>query len=155
MNRDQLAHVLRAACEIADDPDILVIGSQSILASYDEEKADQVDGAIGELSPFHQQFGYYAQGVSVHTAVLPEGWQTRIVPWKSSSTGRANAMFLDKHDLVMSKLVALRDKDLAFAEALIEAGLVDVPTLRERAGQLPAHVDQRAVDRILAWLDRR
>lgn len=74
MNRSQLAHVLRAACEITGDPDMLVIGSQSILASHDEDelpaaatasievdvaflddadeaKADQIDGAIGELSP--------------------------------------------------------------------------------------------------------
>jgi hypothetical protein len=176
MNRAQLAHVLRAACEIADDPDMLVIGSQSILASHDEdelpaaatasieadiafladpndEKADKVDGAIGELSPFHEQFGYYAQGVSVHTAVLPDGWQTRTLRWTSSATGRANALFLEKHDLVVSKLAALREKDLAFAQALIEAGLVDVPTLRRRVRLLPAEVDQRAVDRILSWLD--
>jgi hypothetical protein len=30
-----------------------------------DAKADQVDGAIGELSTFHETFGYYAQGVSV------------------------------------------------------------------------------------------
>lgn len=76
MTRNELAHVLRAAARIADDPRILVIGSQSILGSFDEEelpevawlsteadlaflddpeakKADSVDGAIGELSPFH------------------------------------------------------------------------------------------------------
>ena len=42
-------------------------------------KADQVDGAIGELSAFHETFGYYAQGVSVSTAVLPEGWRNRVI----------------------------------------------------------------------------
>lgn len=74
MNRQQLAHVLRAASSIVTDRRILVIGSQSILATYDEEelpveatasievdlaffdddeaRADQVDGAIGELSQF-------------------------------------------------------------------------------------------------------
>ena len=102
MTREQLEHILRAASTIADDPDVLVIGSQSILGSFAEDdlpfeatssieadvaffddpadaKADQVDGAIGELSPFHGTFGYYAQGVSVSTAVLPEGWQDRVV----------------------------------------------------------------------------
>ena len=38
MNREQLAHVLRAASGIVDDPEILVIGSQSLLASYDEDE---------------------------------------------------------------------------------------------------------------------
>ena len=87
MNRAQLEHVLRAAATIVDDPDILVIGSQAVLASFAEEelppeattsieadlafivdadgaKADRVDGAIGELSRFHESFGYYAQGVA-------------------------------------------------------------------------------------------
>src|SRR6266508_2921970 len=38
MNRSELAHILRAAGKIAEDPDILVIGSQSILGSYDERE---------------------------------------------------------------------------------------------------------------------
>ena len=101
MNRQQLAHVLRAASGIVDDPHILVIGSQSLLASHDEDelpyaatasmevdlayydpddaKADMIDGAIGELSLFHESFGFYAQGVSVRTAVLPNGWRDRVV----------------------------------------------------------------------------
>jgi hypothetical protein len=37
VNRDQLAHVLRAVARIAGDSDILVIGSQSILGSYPED----------------------------------------------------------------------------------------------------------------------
>lgn len=116
MNREQLAHVLRAASGIVDDPDILVIGSQSLLASYDEDelplaattsmevdlayfddaddlKADAVDGAIGELSPFHESFGYYAQGVSVRTAVLPNGWRDRVIHWSSNSTGARTPLF--------------------------------------------------------------
>ena len=89
MNREQLEHILRAASAIAGEPDVLVIGSQSVLGSFAEgelpqeatssmeadiaffddpadTKADQVDGAIGELSMFHETFGYYAQGVSVN-----------------------------------------------------------------------------------------
>ena len=85
MNREQLAHILRAASTIVEDPNILVIGSQSVLATFDEDelpdvatasmevdlayfddptedKADAVDGAIGELSPFHEMNGVYAQG---------------------------------------------------------------------------------------------
>lgn len=37
MNRQQLAHLLRSACTISDDEDVLVLGSQSILGSYDED----------------------------------------------------------------------------------------------------------------------
>ena len=96
MTREELAHVLRAAATIAGESEILVIGSQSILGSYSNEelpdeawmsieadiaflddpgtrKADLVDGAIGELSSFHEMYSYYAQGVEVSTAILPGG----------------------------------------------------------------------------------
>lgn len=159
MNREQLAHVLRAAAQIVDDPDILVIGSQAILGTFDDErlpveatmsievdvafwndpddgKADEVDGAIGELSSFHQQFGYYGQGVSIVTAVLPEGWRDRVVPFDRADADPSAAVCLDVHDLVVSKLVAGREKDLAFAAALIKQQLVDVDTLLERAGTI-------------------
>jgi hypothetical protein len=98
VTRDQLEHVLRAVARIAGEPEVIVVGSQSILGSFDDgqlpddaigsieadvcfrddpsnEKADRVDGAIGELSPFHESFGFYAQGVSITTAILPEGWE--------------------------------------------------------------------------------
>jgi len=37
VNRDELAHILRAAVDIAKDRRILVLGSQAILASVPEE----------------------------------------------------------------------------------------------------------------------
>jgi hypothetical protein len=102
-----------------------------ILTTPQRTKADAVDGAIGELSPFHEMNGVYAQGVSVRTAVLPEGWRGRVVPWSNQSTGRALAAFLEPHDCVVSKLVAYREKDFAFAAAMLESGLVD-PTILAR-----------------------
>lgn len=125
MTREQLAHVLRAAARIAEDGRILVIGSQAILGSFDERelpqqawvsveadlaflddgehaaKANAVDGAIGELSGFHETLGYYAQGVEVSTAVLPDGWQDRVVPFDFRSADPAQAVCLDPHDLVV------------------------------------------------------
>ncbi|MDQ7904325.1 DUF6036 family nucleotidyltransferase [Phytohabitans sp. ZYX-F-186] len=155
MRREHLEHVLRAASQIAGDPDVLVIGSQSVLGAIPEErlppaatasievdvaffddpddrKADQVDGAIGELSAFHETFGYYAQGVSVSTAVLPAGWRDRLVLVQTSSTAPGRGYLLDPHDCVVSKLVAGREKDYAFAYALVDARLVDPDVLAQR-----------------------
>jgi hypothetical protein len=42
-------------------------------------KSDLIDGNIGEGSRFHETFGFYAQGVSLKTAVLPAGWRDRLV----------------------------------------------------------------------------
>lgn len=113
-----------------------------------ESKSDLVDGAIGELSPFHETFGYYAQGVSVRTAVLPEGWRDRLVPLKASHVTHGSC--LEPHDCVVAKLVACREKDFAFAAALVNAGLIDLETISERIEGLD--VDSRIVERVRAWI---
>lgn len=181
MRRSELAHVLRAAAQIAADDDILVIGSQAILGSYREDELPQeawlsvevdilfmqedpttpkwavVDGAIGELSPFHQSFDYYAQGTDLTTAKLPDGWQDRLIDFRPASADPAKARCIDKHDLVISKLVAMREKDRAFAMALLDAGLVDITVLHERAALLncaPAPT-RRHVQRWLTGAERR
>lgn len=156
MNRDELAHVLRAACRIGGDADIVVIGSQSILGTFNEDrlppaatasieadiaflndpdraKADLVEGAIGELSGFHAEFGIYAEGVHLETAILPAGWKERFVLWELSSSLPAAPRFLERHDLVVSKLIAARPKDVAFVDALINSDLIDVETALDRA----------------------
>lgn len=46
-------------------------------------------------------------------------------------------MCLEAHDLVVSKLVAGREKDLDFARALIRAHLVNPEVLLQRAELLP------------------
>ena len=141
MTREQLEHILRAASAIVGEHDILVIGSQAILgtvpderlpveattsieadvAFFDDpadEKADQVDGAIGELSTFHETFGYHAQGVSVSTAVLPSGWRDRLISLETPNTAPGRGLCLEPHDCVVSKLVAGRWKDRDFGHAL-------------------------------------
>ncbi|WP_330464435.1 DUF6036 family nucleotidyltransferase [Micromonospora zamorensis] len=173
MRREQLEHVLRSACQIVGDPDVLVIGSQSVLGSIpesrlpleatasmevdvaffndpDDKKADQVDGAIGELSPFHEMNGYYAQGVSVSTAVLPDGWRDRLVLVESQSTQPGRGYTLEPHDCVVSKLVAGREKDHAFANALIRAGLIDPAVVAERIELVDVHTVVLA--RLKGWI---
>lgn len=174
MNRDQLEHVLRAAADIIPEADILVIGSQSILASIDEQllpieatrsievdlaffddadeaKADRVDGAIGELSLFHGTHGYYGQGVSLTTATLPDGWADRLVeiePPREGSRVRA----LEPNDCVASKLVAWRQKDLQFAGALLAKKLIERAVLESRIDALPEQVSTSRRTVILNWL---
>jgi hypothetical protein len=176
MRRDQLEHVLQAASQIAGERDVLVIGSQSVLGSIPEEqlppeatasievdvaflddpgerKADQVDGAIGELSPFHETFGYYAQGVSVSTTVLPAGWRDRLVVAETTSTAPARGLLLDPHDCVVSKLVAGREKDHLFGGALIRHGFVDPAVLAERVETLD--VPDAVRQRLRNWISSR
>lgn len=157
MNREQLAHVLRAAANATGEVDILVIGSQAILGSFDdddlpieatrsieadlgflhdtsEELSDQIDGSIGEMSPFYDAFGYYGQGISVTTAVLPSGWRSRLVKFESEATWPARGWCLEPHDLVIAKLVRGDPKDYDFAAALRSIAAVDPSVLAERLG---------------------
>lgn len=67
------------------------------------ELADLIDGAIGELSMFHNKFGYYAQGVGPETAHLPQGWQSRLARLQSAATNGRVAYCLDPVDLFVSK----------------------------------------------------
>jgi hypothetical protein len=163
MTRDQLEHVIRTAATIADDDEIVVIGSQAILGAFPDapeelvrsmeadvwprnhpERWELVDGSIGELSPFHENFGYYAQGVGPETAVLPDGWQDRLVRVESDRTRGAVGLCLEIHDLVISKYAAAREKDMDFVRAVIRHRLVAQDTLQSRLDATPIEDSRRA-----------
>jgi hypothetical protein len=160
VNRAQLEHVIRAAATIAGDDEIVVIGSQAILGRYPDapgellvskdvdvyprhhpERADLVEGSIGELSPFHETYGYYAQAVGQATAVLPEGWQARLVP---VPTPVGTGLCLEPHDLLISKYVAGREKDRDYVRAAVRYRLADRLTLLERLARTAISEDERA-----------
>ena len=159
MNRAQLEHVIRAAATIAGDTEIVVIGSQAILGRYPDapaallvsadvdvyprnlpERADLIEGSIGELSPFHETYGYYAQAVGERTAILPEGWQARLVP---VPTPAGTGLCLEPHDLLISKYAAGREKDREYARTAVRARLVARELLLERLEGTPLDGERR------------
>lgn len=151
MKRSELEHLIRAAGQIADDTEIVVIGSQAVLGQFPNaagvlarsaeadvfplnrpEEADRIDGAIGEGSRFHEEFGYYAQGVDERTATLPRGWRDRLIRIQTEATGGRAGLCLEVHDLAISKYVAGRDKDLEFTAELARHAMIDPSMLRRR-----------------------
>ena len=151
MHRQQLEHIIRAAAGITGASEFVIVGSQAVLGQFpqapdellvsieadvfslrDPADNDLIDGSIGEGSPFHQTFGYYAHGVSPETAVLPAGWRERLVPVCNPNTGGATGLCLEIHDLAVSKLVAGREKNVDFMGILLRHRLVQVPVIRER-----------------------
>ena len=143
MKRPDLEHIIRAAGSITDARQIVVIGSQAILASFPNapseltvseeadtypmespEKADLIDGSIGEKSPFHDTFGYYAHGVAPGTAVLPANWKTRLVTVQNENTRGVTGLCLSPVDLAVSKLAAGREKDMVFVSAMLRHRMV-------------------------------
>jgi len=135
--------------------EIVIIGSQALLASCpdapekllrsmevdcypldDPTKADLIDGSIGELSPFHETFGYYAHGIGPETARLPSGWRRRVLRLESENTGGVIGLCLAPEDLAVRKLLAGRAKDVEFVRAMLRAHLVTEIGIRSLAPEL-------------------
>lgn len=99
---------------------------------YTLDMADAIDAQLGELSQFHDAFGFYVHGLSIKT-----GW------------------CVEAHDLAASKLVAFREKDREFVRVLIVENLIRPATLRRRLGALPnrPQVTERLQKAIDGWID--
>ncbi len=153
MQRSELEHVIRASAAIADDDELIIIGNQSILGQFPDAPtallvsmevdlfpknkpalAELVDGSIGEGSFFHQQYGYYAQGVGPQTAALPRGWEKRLIRVNNANTNGVSGLCLEVHDLAISKYIAGRPKDLEFTRELAKHGMTDIKVLHKRLG---------------------
>lgn len=162
MNRAALEHIVRAAAALSDEREIVVIGSHAVLGQFPDapaallvsmdadvyprhapDKSALIDGAMGELSTFHETFGYYAHGIDDTTATLPAGWADRLVPIQNENTGGAIGWCLDVHDLALSKLVAGRDKDLDFVQVLVREHMAVPAVLNDRLQTLPVSDAQR------------
>jgi hypothetical protein len=151
MQRSDLEHLIRAAGRIAEEHELVIIGSQAILGQFPDapaalvrsmeadlyplsrpELADKVDGAIGEGSNFHQTHGYFAQGVGPDTATLPKGWRQRLIRIENRNTGGYAGLCLEVHDLAISKYIAGREKDREFTRELARHGMTYRQILLER-----------------------
>ena len=71
-----------------------------------------------------------------------------------SGTPRYTGWCLDKEDLCVAKLCALREKDRNFVRALLDADLVDVDVITRRLPSVPAKHHQSARN-ALTWLAAR
>lgn len=171
MNRENLEHIIRAAADITNEYEFVVVGSQSILGPIPNppaiftmsaeadiyplnaiDKADAIDAAIGEGSRFHETYGYYAQGVGPETACLPAGWQRRLQRIQTPGTNGRVGYCLDVVDLFMAKAVADRDKDRVFCMALIQHGYVSPLTAIARVEDMP--IERAAQGRLRARIKR-
>jgi hypothetical protein len=175
---EEFEHLIAAAAEVTGRDEFVVVGSQAILGSVDEppdsmlqsmeadiypleapEAADLIDGNLGDGSPFHAAFGYYAHGVGPETAKAPRGWEKRLVkreiPARPGSDRTAVVWCLEIHDLVLSKLVAGRERDLDYAAEALKAGLVQPEVLLERVPDLAASDELRThIEQVLRGLVR-
>lgn len=183
MKYDEFLRAIRSAAEATGQDTVYVVGSQAILASFlhndlppeatasaeldarpfdddeNETLTTRIDVLLGEFSEFDQKHGFYVQGVGRNTAVLADGWEDRLIRVTQPGS-TAVALCLEAVDLCVSKLVAMREKDVAFVEALMHVGFVTADDLTERIGGLADGqqqedgpiVDENYRDRLRSWV---
>lgn len=168
MTFDEFLHAVGAAAGVAKVNELLVFGSQAILATVHDppvelaqsveldavpfnhpERWEEIDGSLGEGSQFHQTFGYYVHGVGFETVQLPAGWEGRCVrvPFGKPPV---TVICPEIHDLAVSKLAAGRDKDFDYVSVMINRDLVRGRTLLSRVKRLPVAEERRA--QLRAWI---
>jgi hypothetical protein len=139
MNLQALQHLAKAAQALADDCQIIVLGSASLLAwfpnlgfpdgplastydadlcpqPFDEQTGRILEEALGESRAFHLRHGYHVdilRGAIVET--LPAGWQERLAP----VPGCANVL------------------DVALLKRLHQENIIHADTVRQRLDSIP------------------
>ncbi len=156
MQLHELEHLIRAAARITNEYEFIVLGSQSILGSVPrppaecvmsneadifpmnaEDKADLIDGAIGEGSQFHETHGLLRPGCGLDHR-QPAG---RLAGPSGTSPVRSDrrprGLLPDVLDLFLSKCAANREKDRVFNRALLAHGYVSVEAALARLPDMP------------------
>ena len=175
MKKRQLDRLLRAAGRITGEKRFLIIGSQALHGKYPDlpddialsaeadlvarGKVDRTEwlNVIGQDSPFHETFGYYADPVDEKTAVLPKGWKGRLVNLPPGDTEGVRGLCLDPHDLAIAKYVANREKDRIFTRELARRRIVSRKRLLALVDETPVaeEVRQHLRERIRSDFRRR
>ncbi len=173
MTRKQLEHAIRATCEVSGDSEIWIFGSQAILGQFpnapEELRASievdvqpknrpdtvrAIDGALGELSLFHQTHGFYVHALPIReAATLPQGWQHRATSVTDEILTRGKIGWcVEAHDLAASKLTAFRQKDRNFVRILLTEEMIGAQILIERFKLLK--IDEQLRKRLMQWVQR-
>ena len=152
MNLAALQHLVASAQALADDCEIIVLGSASLLASFpdlgndtgpltstydadicpspfDETTAVMLNQALGESQAFHLRHGYHAD--ILRPAIyetLPPGWRERVIAVPDCKA----AFALEPHDLAAVKMLVARPKDIALVRILHGAGLLNSALVEQR-----------------------
>lgn len=157
MNLVSLQHLVRSVRTLAEDCQVVVLGSASLLASFpemgdgteplaatydadlcpqpfDETTALMIHESLGESGAFHLRHGYHVDVLRDSIfETLPHGWRERLVP----VPGCDSAAALEPHDLAATKLLVGRAKDIALVRHLASAGRLSRTIVEQRLDSIP------------------
>ncbi|MBK8324060.1 MAG: hypothetical protein IPL06_15300 [Betaproteobacteria bacterium] len=134
MNREDLEHIIRAAGEVTDWYEFVVVGSQSILGAVPAPPARLKASMEADIYPRGRP-----RTTRLGGPVEPGGHQLV-------------GLCLDPTDLFLSKCHANREKDIEFNRELLRWNYVQVAVARERVADMP--VTARDMELLLARISR-
>jgi len=155
LRRRDIDHILRAAAALSGHAHFVMVGTGAVIATvrhiplammmteeidiYVEDAADPewisdlIDATIGRYSQFHRTFGYYGDGVSQRTAVMPLDWRSRTVEY-ATPDGLATALCPSAEDIAIAKLCAWREKDQAWLREVFRSGIAKAAKVADLLG---------------------
>jgi hypothetical protein len=159
LRRSDVDHILRAAASLSGHRKFVMVGTGAVIATakhipvammltqeidiYVEDAddpdwvSDLIDATIGRYSQFHRTFGYYGDGVSKRTAVMPLDWRGRATDY-TTPDGLATAVCPSAEDIAIVKLCAWREKDQAWLREAFRTAVAKASKVRTLlAGALP------------------
>jgi hypothetical protein len=154
LNRLQLHALLRKAKELSAHSEFVIVGSLAILGAVsdppdamvmsidvdtymkaDPDRTGELCGALGQGSPFEDEFGYYLDPVSPRLPSFPDGWQERLI---LIDFGDVRAFFVEPNDVAVSKYMRGDQRDLRWLRSGLKSRLLDLDVIERRIGSAPA-----------------
>lgn len=120
------------------------------------EASEEINGLFGVMSLFEEQYGFYLDGVDEHTAKMPADWMSRARTAMIDVYGRPAILLCPAmEDIAVSKLLRFVEKDRDFIQDCVNAGRLDVRTVRTRLGQMfLSSVQRKEIEGYLSALER-
>ncbi len=157
-DRDDLLRAARSVAAHFQADRVIVVGSQAILLTWPDapmalkitpeidlypennrdwearnpgfEASEEISALFGEMSAFHQRFGFYLDGVDENTAQMPPDWMERVATAEIDVYGRTAVIVCPAiQDVVVSKLHRLAEKDVDFIRECVAAGRIEVASV--------------------------
>lgn len=154
----QLHALLREAKALSGHSEFVIVGSLAILGAVSDPpdamvmsvdvdtymKADpgrtgDLCEALGQGSPFEDEFGYYLDPVSPNLPSFPQGWQDRLL---LVDFGDVRAFFVAPNDVAVSKYIRGDERDMRWLRAGLASGLLNLDVIERLVGSAPTLGDE-------------
>ncbi len=160
-DREDLLRAARSVAEHFSAERVIIVGSQAILLTWPDapvvmkitpeidiypennrdwearnpgfEASEEISVLFGEMSQFHERFGFYLDGVDENTARMPPDWLDHAETMEIDVYGRTAVVVCSSvEDVIVAKLHRLAEKDVSFIKACAASRPMDRARILQR-----------------------